>query len=171
MLTPRQCGGSKYPIAERYAALHIAGTPLSGGPVVRFPFGLMQDGKVNYLSGGDGGEVTLLGIVSEGIQQNMKSTFSFPSVVRIEAHTQIAGVGAMGIIGPASKVSKPLTMAQQGKAKMPVCDLQITNTGVGNVSPGKNAPLLRLDPAGRRLRVRCITSGRRNRISAKKKET
>lgn len=90
----------------------------SGGPVIRWPFGLTKDGKGNYLSGG---EISLLGIVSEGIAQDIKSTISGPRVGRIETHTQIAGIGAIGVIEPASKVSKLLDLIQHGDIKTPVC--------------------------------------------------
>lgn len=78
----------------------------------------MKDGSTNYLTGGT---IALLGIVSQVIQQDIKSTISGPRVGQIEAHTQIAGIGAIGIIEPASKVSKLLGIIQQGNTKRPVC--------------------------------------------------
>lgn len=75
----------------------------------------MKDGKVDYFKGGN---VALLGIVSEGIKQDIESTVSGPRVGQIEMRTQIAGIGAIGIIEPASKVSKLLPMIQERNAKI-----------------------------------------------------
>jgi hypothetical protein len=98
----------------------------SGGPVARYPFGLMKDGKVDYISGA--AKITLLGIVSEGTAESITGTISGPRVGQIEMRTQIAGIGAVGIIEPASKIARLLTMIQQGKATPSACDVQGTGT-------------------------------------------
>jgi len=95
----------------------------SGGPVIKFPFGLMKDGHVNYVSGG---APKLLGIVSQVTAQDLTATFTAPPIGKLESHGQIAGVGSIGIIEPASKVLKLLTMAKEGTAKAGTCEVNET---------------------------------------------
>ncbi len=92
----------------------------SGGPVIKFPFGLKRDGSVDFLGGG---RLTLLGIVSQGPVQDIKTMVSNPRLGRIEAHTPLVGIGAIGFIEPASRIRKLIETMQRGTAKVPVCDV------------------------------------------------
>ncbi len=87
----------------------------SGGPVIKFPFGLMKSGQINLA----GGQPALLGIVSQGWEQDIKTTVAG----KLE-HTQIAGIGAIGVIEPVSRILTLLTNIQRGTTKPPVCDVQ-----------------------------------------------
>jgi hypothetical protein len=93
----------------------------SGGPVVRFPFGLLANGTWSYMGNGD---VSLLGIVSQVMMEDVRSTTSVPAVGKIETHTQISGVGALGVIEPTSKILKLINAMQEGKTKTPVCPVK-----------------------------------------------
>lgn len=92
----------------------------SGGPVIKFPFGLKRDGSVDFLGGG---RLTLLGIVSQGPVQDIKTTVSNPRLGQIETHTPVVGIGAIGYIEPGSRIRKLIETMQQGTAKVPVCDV------------------------------------------------
>jgi hypothetical protein len=95
----------------------------SGGPVIKVPFGLTKEGTFNYLGAGD---LSLIGIVSQGIQQDISSTVSGPRIGSIEVHTPINGVGALGIVEPVTKVSKLLALIKDGTARPSVCKIDST---------------------------------------------
>ena len=92
----------------------------SGGPVIKLPFGLKKDGSLDFLTGG---KLPLLGIVSQGPVQDIKTTVSNPRLGQIETHTPVVGIGAIGFIEPGSKIRKLIEAMQQGTAKVPVCDV------------------------------------------------
>ncbi len=92
----------------------------SGGPVTRFPFGVMKNGTVDYTHGG---KLNLLGIVSEGGAQDIKGSVSGPNIGRIEMQARVVGIGSVGVIEPASKISKLLSKIQEGKTEIPSCDV------------------------------------------------
>jgi len=88
----------------------------SGGPVIMFPFGLKKDGGINIL----GGKPALLGIVSQGAAQDIQATVSGPRGP-IAMHAPVVGIGAVGVIEPASKIAKLLSVVQAGASKTPTC--------------------------------------------------
>lgn len=92
----------------------------SGGPVIKLPFGLKKDGSLDFFTGG---KLPLLGIVSQGPVQDIKTTVSNPRLGRIETHTPVVGIGANGFIEPGRKIRKLIEAMQQGTAKVPVCDV------------------------------------------------
>lgn len=90
----------------------------SGGPVIELPIGMMRDGSYNFSSGGD---LTLLGVVSQAGEQDISTVISGPGVPRIEARTPIVGIGALGVIEPASKVRRLLAGIKDGKVHTAAC--------------------------------------------------
>jgi hypothetical protein len=92
----------------------------SGGPVIKLPTGLKRDGAFDYITGG---HFSLLGIVSQAPTQDIKTIVSSPHLGRVETHTAITGIGAIGFIEPGSKIRKLLETIQKGKANVPVCDV------------------------------------------------
>ncbi len=70
-----------------------------------------------------GGRLTLLGIVSNGPMQDIKTTISNPRIGQVETHTPIVGLGGFGFIEPGSKIRKLIDMMRNGTARVPVCDV------------------------------------------------
>lgn len=87
----------------------------SGGPVIQIPFGLKADSTFNYLAGG---KFLLLGLVSQAPVEEVTTRIG-----KAEMHTDIIGVGAIGVIEPASKIHKLVIMMSQGTVKAPTCDV------------------------------------------------
>lgn len=94
----------------------------SGGPVMKLPFGVKEDGSINYMGGG---HLELLGIVSKAPKQNIRTIISNPRLGQVETHTEIIGIGSIGVIEPASKIRKLIVMIQQHQTKAPVCQVPV----------------------------------------------
>jgi hypothetical protein len=92
----------------------------SGGPVIKLPFGLKKDGSLDFFTGG---KLPLLGIVSQGPVQDIKTTVFNPRLGHVDAHTPVVGIGAIGFIEPGSKIRKLIEAMRQGTATAPVCDV------------------------------------------------
>lgn len=92
----------------------------SGGPVIQLPFGFKKDGSIDFLHGG---ELKLLGIVSQVPMEDLKTIVTNPQFGWIETHAAIVGIGAIGVIEPGGKIHKLIEKMQDGTAKVPVCDV------------------------------------------------
>jgi hypothetical protein len=89
----------------------------SGGPIIKFPFGLQKDGTVNYISGG---KLQLLGLVSEAWSEEFNIRSGNQGL-----NATVKGVGAIGEIEPSGRIRKLITAIQQGKLKAAVCDVDV----------------------------------------------
>jgi len=90
----------------------------SGGPVIQFPVGIRKDGKFDYLTGG---KLKLLGVVSQIPAEEISTVVSNPRLGKVESRTVVTGIGAIGIIEPASKIAKLINDMAQGTAAKPIC--------------------------------------------------
>jgi len=87
----------------------------SGGPVMKLPYGLTSEGKIDFLSGG---KIRLVGIVSQGVQQDISLG---------GRKTSVYGIGGIGVIEPASKIRRLIEEIKAGSTKTPPCGVPISN--------------------------------------------
>jgi hypothetical protein len=76
----------------------------SGSPVLKIPIGLSREGAAF-----GGNRVVLLGLVSRGPLQQSDLELRVPGTAEpIHIKTQISGVGGIGVVVPASKITELL---------------------------------------------------------------
>lgn len=83
----------------------------SGGPVIKLPFGLTKEG-MDFIRGG---KIKLLGIVSQVVSQDIN--------ISGRKAASVYGIGGIGVIEPASKITQLLQTIQSGTAKAPHCEV------------------------------------------------
>jgi len=92
----------------------------SGGPVIKVPFGMKEDGSYNFLGSG---ALKLLGLVSQAPVEDIKTVVSNPRLGQVETHTSVIGIGAIGIIEPGSRIHKLIETMGRTTTKVPPCDV------------------------------------------------